>query len=475
MEFQVPGYKLHESIGKGAYGIVYRATAERTRADRAIKVLVPLPFEGPENANVRFGREAAALVRLAHRGIVTCHDFGITDPPAHPFLVFDYVDGRHLRDAATDLSLEQRVECIVQLLDALEYAHGQGVFHRDIKSSNLMVRSSDGQVMLLDFGAAYVLDGATSATLTETAVGTMGYIPPEVQNDPKHRTPKHDLFSVGVVLYEVLAGRMPNRDAYAPLSQIEPRLAAVDVVVKRALAPEATRYESAESMAAALRACLTEPRPLDALPRSDLAQRLVEGLRERQEAERDRQDRHRQHQASVEAQWKAQDEIVTRAAEDAFAEAAMAVELTGEGWKLQDGGPPDANRDQKLIVLRRADDAVECFFARVARQRSAYGRNEPLFNWDDKRRVSGRPAPAPQPTRLVDPAWVIGFAGLKRFAQVSIRGAVGAGIVGAASSPLIRLHARQRDGIGAPFSIATGTEIRDYFLRAIGSALGVEL
>ena len=146
----------------------------------------------------------------------------------------------------------------VEVLRALEYAHAGGVIHRDLRPMNILVRTSDRQPIILDFGAACVLDEMDTTGLTTHAVGTLGYIPSEVLADPGLKTPLHDVHTCGVMLYEVLAGQRPDPANYSPLTLVDEAFDFLDDIVARAIAGVDQRTGSAAEFANQLESLRTE-------------------------------------------------------------------------------------------------------------------------------------------------------------------------------------------------------------------------
>ncbi len=249
------GYVLGARLGNGAFGDVFRATRNAGVAtfEFAIKVHNPSPFASAEKALKRFTREVQALQRLQHRGVVPYLDAGVNDAGC-PFLVMPVIDGVNIRDATSPDAPAKAVAYLIEVVTALVYAHSKDVLHRDLKPPNILVRSSDDQPVIVDFGLAYVFEEATKESLTSAAPGSAGYMPPEVVVNPKARSPLHDIYSCGVILYELLARRLPEDPRTVSLARIDAKLAAVDGVVQKALAPAATRYQSAEELLKALKA-----------------------------------------------------------------------------------------------------------------------------------------------------------------------------------------------------------------------------
>lgn len=246
-------YKIGERLGAGAYGEVFRVSRNSAFGafEFAMKIHSPHPFTQPDKARNRFAREVSALQRMQHRGIVQYLDAGVL-PDGRPFLVMPLIVGQNLRDATDPEDFQLALARMTAVVEAVGYAHRNQVLHRDLKPANILVRESDGQPIVLDFGLAYRFDDATAETLTSMAPGTGAYVPHEVIMNPRDRTPLHDIYSCGVITYELLARKCPDPRNYSPLTEIHPRLAPVDEVVERALAPAKTRYPDAQTLRDAL-------------------------------------------------------------------------------------------------------------------------------------------------------------------------------------------------------------------------------
>ncbi|MBX3232983.1 MAG: serine/threonine protein kinase, partial [Labilithrix sp.] len=200
-------YEITSLVGRGGMGAVYRATHRELGEPVAIKFLHPM-FASTAELRERFRREAVALARLRHRCIVSLLDYG-EDAGEH-YMVLELVSGRPLSDVLGDgpLSLPFVTAVFDQLLEVLEVAHEADIVHRDIKPSNVMIVGAD-HVKLLDFGLVQ-LPIASLEKLTDVGVvhGTPDYMAPE-QCEGKETTPATDIYSVGVMLYECLAGKTP--------------------------------------------------------------------------------------------------------------------------------------------------------------------------------------------------------------------------------------------------------------------------
>jgi len=205
----VSHYRIIEKIGAGGMGEVF--LAEDTQLDRkvALKFLPPHLCQD-EDCRARFKREAQAAAKLDHPNIVTIHEVG--DYQGRPFFAMQHVEGQSLRDhaKARELEIEQVVNLAIQLCDGLNAAHAKGIIHRDIKPSNIVI-DAYGRPKILDFGLAAV-QGGEHLTKTGSTLGTIRYMSPE-QVKGKEIDHRSDLFSLGVVLYELISNQSPfSRD-----------------------------------------------------------------------------------------------------------------------------------------------------------------------------------------------------------------------------------------------------------------------
>jgi hypothetical protein len=203
-----PDLEIVGVIGRGGMGIVYKAVRRSDDRTVALKVLSPRSAAAPEFVE-RFTREAEALAQLSHPNIVRILDSGVHD--GVPFLVMEHVVGASLRKRirAASLNAERALEIAAQVCDALQYAHAHGVIHRDIKPENILVRD-DGVVKIADFGLAKLTSAdQVRLTLTNVAMGTPHYMAPEQLEKSADVDERADLFSLGVVLYEMLTGQLP--------------------------------------------------------------------------------------------------------------------------------------------------------------------------------------------------------------------------------------------------------------------------
>lgn len=260
LQSKLPGYRVGPRIGRGGMGVVFRARQPKLQREVAIKVLTAPGGRAGEGASedravwtTRFLREAQSLAKLDHPGIVKLYDFGEDDGIA--WIVMELIDGSSLRDLLRmgAMAPDEALAIVPPLCAALHFAHQRGVIHRDIKPENILVKE-DGEVKLVDFGLAKLIDDGPQVSLTGTreAMGTMRYMAPEQLDEPRCVDHRADIFSMGVVLYEMLTGHVPQ-GVIEPPSRSSAAPESMDKVVLTALArrPE-ERYESAAAMGSTL-------------------------------------------------------------------------------------------------------------------------------------------------------------------------------------------------------------------------------
>jgi hypothetical protein len=201
-----PGLEIVGVLGRGGMGVVYKATDTLDGRTVALKILSPRFAASPEFVE-RFTREAQALSQLSHPDIVSIERSGVHD--GVPYLVMEYVEGASLRKEIRKgrMPVPRAIEIAAQVCGAIEIAHSKGVIHRDIKPENILIRP-DGRVKIADFGLAK-LSTAEQLTLTQAAMGTPHYMAPEQLNPKSDIDGRADLFSLGVVFYEMLTGELP--------------------------------------------------------------------------------------------------------------------------------------------------------------------------------------------------------------------------------------------------------------------------
>ena len=269
-----PQLEILELIGHGGMGCVFKARQPKLDRFVALKLL-PQRLAADAAFAGRFSREGRVLARLNHPNIVTVHDFGFaptpqpqtpdpkskTPSPGFFYLLMEYVDGVNLRQAmrAGRFSPEQALGIVPKICDALQYAHGEGVLHRDIKPENILL-DTKGRVKLADFGIAKfiggtdAMDAASSTAAAEAAtappnltsasasLGTPSYMAPEQRERPADVDHRADIYSLGVVFYEMLTGELPV-GKFAPPSTKSASDPRVDEVVLRALEQERERRQ----------------------------------------------------------------------------------------------------------------------------------------------------------------------------------------------------------------------------------------
>jgi len=269
MVSQLGRYEIIGELGQGAMGIVYKAKDPLIDRTVAIKTIsLNLPPEEKEEYEARFYQEARAAGRLSHPNIVTIYDVGKSGDIA--YIAMEFLQGRELRDILDEyplLPIDQVLDIVVQVAQGLAYAHEHGIVHRDVKPANIMI-VRDGHAKITDFGIARM---ASSSIRTQTGM---------VLGSPKHMSPEQitgkpidqrtDIFSLGVMLYEMLAGQVPfngeniNTIMYQilnaappPLNTLNPAVPdALNLIVAKALAKSPDdRYRNAREFADALRAC----------------------------------------------------------------------------------------------------------------------------------------------------------------------------------------------------------------------------
>jgi serine/threonine protein kinase len=204
-------YQILDKLGEGGMGTVFRA--RDTKLERAVAVkMLPAGCAPDREAVARFQREARALARLAHPGIIQAHDSG--EEAGRPFLVMELVEGRSLAAVLREqgrIAPARAADFAYQAALALHHAHQNGLVHRDVKPSNLLL-SSDGRLRLLDLGLARFLQdqiGEAQLTRTGMGLGTPDYVAPEQLRDARHADARSDIYSLGCTLYHLIAGRVP--------------------------------------------------------------------------------------------------------------------------------------------------------------------------------------------------------------------------------------------------------------------------
>jgi len=271
-------YKIIDEIGQGGMGVVYKAEDIKLKRSVALKFLPPHLLDSSE-LRERFLVEAQAAAALSHQNICVIYEVGESEE--RPYIAMEFVEGETLRDRLRrgPLKSEEALDYAVQIAAGLGEAHGKGIIHRDIKSANIMV-TAKGQAKVMDFGLAK-LRGGSSLTRTQTTLGTVAYMSPE-QARGEELDPRTDIWSLGVVLYELLAGKLPFQGDHdqtviysiihkepESLVKIRPSLEPeLDHVVGQAMSKKPSeRYQTMEEFREDLEAVAEGFRPLTARQR----------------------------------------------------------------------------------------------------------------------------------------------------------------------------------------------------------------
>ncbi len=252
--------QVTQFIGRGGMGAVYKGRQPRLERSVAVKVLPPIDDEEKSATfDERFEREAQTMAKLGHPNIVAVYDFGET-PSGLLYIVMEHVEGTDLATLirAGELRPEHALRWVPQMCSALEYAHENGVVHRDIKPSNVLVAADGDSVKIADFGIARLSgedDLRARMTLTEVAVGTPDYVAPEQMAGGSKVDHRADIYSLGVVMYEMLTGQLP-RGVWKPPSERksgERVTRKFDPIVHRAMQAEPEeRYQRASEVGSAV-------------------------------------------------------------------------------------------------------------------------------------------------------------------------------------------------------------------------------
>ena len=245
-----PQLEIIELLGHGGMGAVYKARQKQLDRFVALKILPPEVGQNAAFAE-RFTREARSLARLNHPQIVTVHEFGHTEDGLYYFLM-EFVDGTDLRHIlqAGELTSEQALAIVPKVCEALHYAHKKGIVHRDIKPENILL-DTEGNVKIADFGLARLLDRPTSAyTLTQSGqrMGTPHYMAPEQIEHPQEVDHRADIYSLGVVFYEMLTGELPIGLFSPPSKKVHVDVRLDEIVLHTLEKEPARRYQHASEV-----------------------------------------------------------------------------------------------------------------------------------------------------------------------------------------------------------------------------------
>jgi len=257
-------YQILEELGKGGMGIVYKA--KDTKLDRIVALkFLPPELTQDDDVRERFIQEAKTAAALNHPNITTIHE--IDEDEGRTFIAMEYVEGKSLKDKIKSglLTMDEAVEIASQVASAILEAHEKGIVHRDIKPANIMLKEK-GQAKIVDFGIAKLV-GQVRLTRTGTTIGTVAYMSPEQAkgDEVDHRS---DIWSMGVVLYEMLTGKLPfkgnheqtmiysilNANPISPKKYLEDLPDSINVVIDRALQKDPSdRFQSSDEFLNALK------------------------------------------------------------------------------------------------------------------------------------------------------------------------------------------------------------------------------
>lgn len=289
-DFEVIGqtishYKITEKLGEGGMGVVYKAEDTRLKRTVALKFL-PKGLEAHEPERARFLQEAQAASALNHPNICAIHTLG--EHEDQQFIDMEYVDGKTLRQLIPIQKIEDAITYAIRIGEALEEAHSHGIVHRDVKPDNVMVTARN-QVKVMDFGLAK-LKGSLKLTKTSSTVGTLAYMAPE-QIQGGEADARSDIFSFGIVLYEMLTGHLPFRGEHeaailysvvneepVPVANYRPESSPdLNRIIRRALEKDPwDRYQSVADMVSELRKVLKESTRVVRPPTPQRAERPAE-------------------------------------------------------------------------------------------------------------------------------------------------------------------------------------------------------
>ncbi|HOX60356.1 MAG TPA: serine/threonine-protein kinase, partial [Verrucomicrobiota bacterium] len=263
---RIPGYEIAREIHRGGQGVVYQAVQEGTKRKVAIKVMREGPFAGPKD-KARFDREVEVLGQLNHPNIVAIHNSGSVGGMF--YFVMDYISGQPLDVwmVSGERSIEQTLKLFTKICDAVNAAHLKGIIHRDLKPGNIRIDAS-GAPHILDFGLAKMAAGTEASVMTVTGqfIGSLPWASPEqAEGIPGRIDTRTDVYSLGVILYQMLTGRFPYevvgniRDVLDRIMKTEPTRPStirrqindeVETIVLKCLSKERERrYQSAGELA----------------------------------------------------------------------------------------------------------------------------------------------------------------------------------------------------------------------------------
>ena len=276
---QVSGYKLVQKIGEGGMATVYLAVQESLDREVALKIMSPA-LAANETFREQFMKEGRIAAKLTHPHLMTVHDIG-SDKGVY-YLASEYLPAGTLRDRMQRLNVAEVLEIVRDIASGLSYAHEMGFVHRDVKPGNIMFRSN-GSAVLADFGIAKAIKSVSAATMAGNAIGTPDYMSPE-QAQATPVDGRSDLYSLGAVLYECIAGHKPYEagDAYAvalmhvtePVPVLPEKLAWLQSLIDKSMAKQPTdRFATGDAFVAELDRLLAANPKMDATLRESRSAR----------------------------------------------------------------------------------------------------------------------------------------------------------------------------------------------------------
>jgi serine/threonine protein kinase len=285
-----PQLEIMAFIGQGGMGAVYKARQKELDRVVALKILPPAKGEQPGFAE-RFAREARAMAKLNHPGIVTIYEFGRANGLF--FFLMEFVDGVSLSQLihGSRVSPREALAIVPQICDALQYAHDQGIVHRDIKPENILL-DRRGRVKVADFGLARLMEGspeplshegADSSGLSEAGkvLGTPQYMAPEQADRPADVDHRADIYALGVVFYQMLTGKLPGKPVEPPSKKVRVDVRLDEVVLRTLEQEPERRYQQASHLKTAVESVSSEGGPREAAAPSGFRQILHAGGRAR--------------------------------------------------------------------------------------------------------------------------------------------------------------------------------------------------
>ncbi|MEQ8790531.1 MAG: serine/threonine-protein kinase [Pirellulaceae bacterium] len=273
-----PQLEIIELLGVGGMGAVYKARQKGLDRLVAVKILPPEVGRDPAFAE-RFTREARAMARLSHPNIVAVHDFGQTEGLF--YFIMEFIDGANLRQAiqAGRIQPEEALAIVPQICDALQYAHDEGIVHRDVKPENVLL-DAKGRVKIADFGLAKLLKlEQTDFTLTHThqVMGTPRYMAPEQMTATHNVDHRADIYSLGVVFYELLTGEVPMGRFEPPSQRVRVDVRLDEIVLRTLEREPGRRYQRASELKTDVQSIVSSPHLAEQAPMKPPAAYAAEG------------------------------------------------------------------------------------------------------------------------------------------------------------------------------------------------------